>query len=166
MRATTLAPLSRDACDLRHVPDLDARDCGHSRQHLSSCILLLVKQKGAVIMTSSRTAILVGLLAAGTLVAPAFANPYEAGHSEQVRRTVHLNDVDVHTGVGAHVAAWRIWTAASYVCGGDSRPILTLSDTDFNECRNGAVDRALASLNAPMVSAALGRSSPTDIATR
>jgi|SRR5471030_2655041 len=110
------------------------------------------------------TPFVLGLLAAAALAVPSFADPVGIGGSEQVRRTVHLADVDLQTIVGARVAAERIRDAAGYVCGGDSRPILVVSD--FTDCRNHAIDRALASLHAPLVSAALGRSTRTDFAAR
>jgi UrcA family protein len=115
-------------------------------------------------MTLPRTSLVLGLFAAAALAAPALADPNGFGDTEQVGRTVHLADVDLHTIDGAGVAARRIKNAAAYVCGGDSRPLVMVSD--FNACRNQAIDRALASLDAPLVSAALGRSTQTDLAAR
>jgi UrcA family protein len=106
-----------------------------------------------------------GLCAAAAFAAPAIADPYfSIGQTYQVSRTVHLADVNLHTTDGASVAAWRIRRAADYVCGGDQ--LIVRASADFDSCRSGAVDRALAALNAPLVSAALGRPTPTDIAAR
>jgi len=115
-------------------------------------------------MTLPRSSLVLGLFAAAALAAPALADPSGFGETEQVSRTVHLADVDMHTTDGARVAAGRIKNAASDVCGGNSRPILMVSD--FTACRNHAIDRALASLDAPLVSAALGRSTLADLAAR
>jgi UrcA family protein len=115
-------------------------------------------------MTLPRTSLVICLFAAAALAAPALANPSGFGETETVSRTVRLADVDLHTIDGARVAARRIKNAASDVCGGNSRPILMVSD--FTDCRNHAIDRALASLDAPLVSAALGRSTIADLAAR
>jgi UrcA family protein len=113
-------------------------------------------------MTLLRTSLVLGLFAAAALAAPALADPNGFGDTQRVSRTVHLADVDLHTTDGAKVAAWRIRNAAADVCGGDWRS----TAFDFNACRNQAIDRALASLDAPLVSAALGRSTQTDLAAR
>jgi len=115
-------------------------------------------------MTLPRTSLVLGLFAAAALAAPALADPNGFGEIQQVSRTVHVGDVDLHTTDGARVAARRIKNAASYVCGGDSR--LALMSSDFSACRRDAIDRALAAIDAPLVSAALGRSTPTDLAAR
>jgi UrcA family protein len=115
-------------------------------------------------MTLPRTSLVLGLFAAAALAAPALADPNGFGEMQQVSRTVHVGDVDLHTTDGARVAARRIKNAASDVCGGDSRPILMVSD--FAACRNDAIDRALASIDAPLVSAALGRSPQANLAAR
>jgi UrcA family protein len=84
--------------------------------------------------------------------------------SEQVARVVRFSDLDVHTASGAVRAAFRIRQAATFVCGGVTP--FTQGAADFIACRNDAVDRALAQLNAPMVSAALGRPTSSSLAQR
>jgi UrcA family protein len=105
-----------------------------------------------------------GLCAAAAFVAPAIADPSGIGQTYQVSRTVRLADVDLHTTDGAKVAAWRIRRAADYVCGGDE--MIGRMSADFASCRSGAIDRALVTLDAPLVSAALGRPTVTDMAAR
>ena len=96
--------------------------------------------------------------------AAAVASTASADPASQVSRVVQIGDLNLHTQDGAKVAARRIHIAADYVCGGDS--VLWRQGADFFSCRNGAIDRALASLQAPLVSAALGRSTPTGMASR
>ena len=101
---------------------------------------------------------------AATAVASAAAAQSSVANPPVVSRTVHLGDIDLHTQAGAKEAARRIHVAADFVCGGDNT--LWRQDSDFDACRNDAVDRALAALQAPMVSAALGRQTPTGLAAR
>ncbi len=108
--------------------------------------------------------LVLGLFAAAALAAPAVADPSGVGAIERTSRTVHLADVDLHTIDGAKEAASRIKHAADYVCGGDWLEMHMSSD--FSSCRRDAIDRALASLDAPLVSAALGRRTLTDVASR
>ena len=92
------------------------------------------------------------------------AQPSVNSESNQVSRTVHLAGIDLHTQAGAREAARRIHIAADFVCGGDNT--LWRQDSDFTACRNDAIDRALSTLQAPMVSAALGRPTPSGLAAR
>ena len=88
--------------------------------------------------------------------------PYDAVH--QVRKTVRLGDLDLHSQAGAKAAAWRIQIAADYVCGGYNR--IGRQIVDFIPCREDAINRALDTLNQPMVSAAMGRKAPVGMASR
>jgi len=112
-------------------------------------------------MSLHRAFFAIGLIAAGALSSTAFAGGF--GEVQTFSRTVHLSDVDLRTPEGAKVAARRIKNAAEWVCGEDHGPIFA---EDYSTCRNDAIDRALASLNAPMVSAALGRSVSPTLAAR
>jgi UrcA family protein len=85
-------------------------------------------------------------------------------HVYQVRRTVQLRDLDLQSQAGAKTAAWRIQVAADYVCGGDDR--VMRQATDFIPCREDAINRALDTLNQPLVSAAFNRKPPIGIASR
>jgi UrcA family protein len=82
----------------------------------------------------------------------------------QVRWTVRLGDLDLHSQAGAKTAAWRIQLAADYVCGGYNR--IGRQIADFIPCREDAINRALDTLNQPMVSAAMGRKAPVGMASR
>lgn len=82
----------------------------------------------------------------------------------QISRTVQLSDIDVHTPAGAKVAAARIRSAADYVCGGNTS--LWRLDYGYSVCRDAAIDKALASLQAPLVAAALHRQSNVGLAAR
>ena len=75
----------------------------------------------------------------GAAVLAESPGPYDGVY--QVRRAVHLGDLDLHSQAGAKVAAWRIQVAADYVCGGDNR--VTRQSSDFFLCRNDAINRAL-----------------------
>ncbi|MFL5294785.1 MAG: UrcA family protein [Phenylobacterium sp.] len=103
--------------------------------------------------------------AAASLSANAVAGPPATrANDDQIVRTVSLADLNLHTEAGAKVAALRIRLAAAYVCGGDNA--LVRSGSKFNACRSKAMDRALAGVDAPMVLAALGRPTLTDLAQR
>jgi UrcA family protein len=114
-------------------------------------------------MSLHRVSFAIGLIAAGALSSAAFADPSPWGQPQTFSRTVRLADVDLHTVDGAKVAAQRIKNAAEWVCGEDHGPIFA---EDYSTCRNDAIDRALASLNAPLVSAALGRPASPALAAR
>jgi UrcA family protein len=104
------------------------------------------------------TCVGVAVCAAAALASPAAAQPV------QITRVVHVGDLDLHNQADAKIAARRIHVAADFVCGGDN--ILFRQDSSFEQCRDGAIDRALASLQAPLVAAALGRPTPVGLASR
>ena|SRR5215472_1224004 len=111
------------------------------------------------------TSVSLALCVAGGLGSVALADssgPYD--HTYQVRRTVHLRDLDLHSQADAKTAAWRIQVAADYVCGGDNRVMRQAAD--FIPCREDAINRALDTLNQPLVSAAFNRKPPFGIASR
>jgi len=112
-------------------------------------------------MTRFLTSVSLALCAAGGLGGIAAAQPAH-GASEVASRTVQVGDLDLRTKAGAKIAAQRIWIAAAYVCGGDTWPLAF----DYFACRADAIDRAAATLNAPQVSAALGRKTPANLASR
>jgi UrcA family protein len=104
------------------------------------------------------TCVCVAACTAAVFASPAAAQP------EQITRVVHVGDLDLHTQADAKIAARRIHVAADYVCGGDNT--LFRQDWSFDQCRDGAIDRALASLQAPLVAAALGRPASVGLASR
>jgi UrcA family protein len=96
--------------------------------------------------------------------AAAFAAPAAADDPHRITRVVQVGDLDLHSEAGAKQAAFRIHVAADYVCGGDNN--IWRQSMDFDSCRDQAIDRALASIDAPLVSAALGRPTPIGMASR
>ncbi|MGH6963911.1 MAG: UrcA family protein [Phenylobacterium sp.] len=93
--------------------------------------------------------LLAGALAFG-LAAGAQAEPY-AGDTVSVR--VPLNDLNLNHEPGARMALYRIRKAAGYVCGGDpGSPLLKLSAL-YRACQQDSIDRAVATLDHPMVTA-------------
>jgi UrcA family protein len=113
-------------------------------------------------MKRAFTSICLSILAAAAFASTSAADPTQSG--DGLSRVVQVGGLDLHTQAGAKIAARRIHQAADYVCGGDS--LLWRQASTFQDCRNDAIDRALASLKAPMVSAALGRQTPTGMASR
>jgi len=107
------------------------------------------------------TSVSLALCVAGGLGAIAVAHPADSA-MEVVSRTVPVSDLDLNTQAGAKIAAQRIRVAAEYVCGGDTWPLAF----DYFDCRAHAIDRAAASLNAPLVSTALGRKTSAGLASR
>ena len=94
------------------------------------------------------------------------ASPYVAsGVGALIRetQTIRYRDADLHTATGAKAVALRIRNAADFVCGDNP---MRRQESDFLPCREAAVDRALATLGAPMVAAALGRTSGSGLAQR
>ena len=93
---------------------------------------------------------------ATAIVTPALAQP-DPIRPAVVSKTIHFTDAELHTVKGAKTAALRIRNAAAFVCGGDD--IVYWKADNFMPCREDAIDRAVADLHAPLVSAALGRTS-------
>jgi UrcA family protein len=88
-------------------------------------------------------------LAANAQAAPPTA-PY-AGDTVSVR--VSLTDLNLDHEPGARMALYRIRKAAGYVCGGDpGSPLLKLSAL-YRACQRDSVDRAVATLDQPRVTA-------------
>lgn len=109
-------------------------------------------------MTCSSVPAALVLVAAMTAAGSAFAAPLTvSGDNELVTAKVTYVDADLRDPRGSRMLAFRIRQAASDVCGGDST--LVRIGAQFQRCRDGAVDRALNTLSAPMVAQALGRSS-------
>jgi UrcA family protein len=108
--------------------------------------------------------------AALALCAAAFAAPALAGsptsdfETNQPRVEIRYDAAALATADGAAALASRIKDAAALVCGGDS--VIDQQAVDYDVCREGAIDAALSSVRAPMVSEALGRHSLTSLAAR
>lgn len=107
--------------------------------------------------------LLTGALALAVLAAGAPANAASVFmYGEDGRSVVALKyaDADLHTARGAKALALRVRVAAAHVCGGDELAIVRTGD-QFTWCRNAAIDRAIADVNAPLLADALGRSPRT-----
>lgn len=107
----------------------------------------------------------VAVATAAAVSFPVLANPLPGiGPIVQLTRIVRYRVVELRTLEGAKSVAMRIKSAASYVCGGDDQ-LTRIYDDAFIPCREGAIDRALNELRAPMVSAALGRVGGEDLSS-
>jgi UrcA family protein len=115
-------------------------------------------------MTHKVTCAGIALWATVSLTVPALAFPVGNGDTTQVSTAVRYTASDLTTPGGAKALASRIKDAATFVCGGDS--VIDRQAIDYDACRDNAIDGALATLKAPMVSAALGRKVPTGLASR
>jgi UrcA family protein len=96
------------------------------------------------------------LSAALALGAPSNAgNPVMAG--EEQRNVIRLKyaEADLQTIRGAKALAFRLRIAAAAVCGGENPLVRT--GAQFARCREAAIDRAIVTLNAPLLAQALGR---------
>jgi UrcA family protein len=103
-------------------------------------------------------------LLAGTLTlsaALAFGAPSNASSpvlaGDEQRNVVKLKYAgdDLQTVRGAKALALRLRVAAADVCGGEF-PLVRTGD-QFGRCREAAIDRAITTLNAPLLAEALGR---------
>lgn len=102
-------------------------------------------------------AVLAGaVLAAGASAAAAGDRDPFAG-AAPVSITVRASGADLASPRQARALAIRIRAAAATVCGADVEPFVRTGDA-FAACREAAIDHALAGLNAPVLSRALGRS--------
>jgi UrcA family protein len=111
-------------------------------------------------ITASALAFAVALAAA----APALAAPLAvSGDDEKVAVTVRYDDAELRSTDGAAKLAFRIRMAARQVCSGGS-PLVAIG-AHFQSCQHKAIDRAVATLGAPLVADALGRA-PQSVATR
>ena len=108
--------------------------------------------------------LLMGALALSAIAAasePASAaKVYMYGQSGRSVVTLKYADADLHTAQGAKALALRVRVAAAHVCGGDELAIVRTGE-QFTWCRDAAIDRALAGVDAPLLAAALGRAPRT-----
>ncbi|MDB5483490.1 MAG: hypothetical protein JWO83_4543 [Caulobacteraceae bacterium] len=102
------------------------------------------------------------LSAALALGAPANADSPAVASDEQ-RNVIKLKyvEADLQTLQGAKALALRLRVAAADVCGGEL-PLVRTGD-QFVRCREAAIDRAIATLNAPLLAQALGRRNSANI---
>lgn len=96
------------------------------------------------------------LSAALALGAPANAgSPAVAGDEQRNVIRLKYAEADLQTVRGAKALALRLRVAAAEVCGGESPLVRT--GGQFARCREATIDRAIATLNAPLLADALGR---------
>jgi UrcA family protein len=96
--------------------------------------------------------ILTGFALLGSLSAGAI--PAHASEFEQVSTKVYLGDLDLNTNTGAQTAVSRIHRAARDICGPDWDVRDFDSRRQYDQCVAQAEDRAVASIDRPMVTAA------------
>ncbi|HEY3947590.1 UrcA family protein [Phenylobacterium sp.] len=107
-------------------------------------------------MTHTLAPIAMALAVATTFAGAALGAPLRVvDDSDLVTAKVAYADSELHSADGARAVAQRIRTAAWEVCGGARSTVR--SGVRFQQCRSAAIDRALATLSAPMVSEAAGR---------
>ena len=77
---------------------------------------------------------------------------------DTVSVSVRYGDLDISKSAGAETLLRRIDKAAVQICGGKPDQRLLDQRTAFEKCRASTIDRSVAALNAPMVTAAAGGS--------
>jgi UrcA family protein len=112
--------------------------------------------KNLVIDLISRTGI--AALLAASLIAGA-ATAASAAPSEPV--VVRVTSAELATPQGLREVALRLNVAAERACGVDQIPIEVRFSDGFRNCRDDAVNRALAQINDPQVATALHRAPQT-----
>ena len=98
-------------------------------------------------------------LSALVLAASAISTPAAAASMEDPPNiTVSYRDLDISHPQGAAVLLHRLEAAATKACGG--RPDVRVLEevATFDKCRSAALDRAVAQIDAPMLTAAASRS--------
>lgn len=95
------------------------------------------------------------LSAALALGAPSgVGSPAMAGDEQRNVIRLKYAEADLQTVRGAKALALRLRVAAAEVCGGEDPLVRTGSQ--FARCREAAIDRAIATMNAPLLAQALG----------
>ena len=77
---------------------------------------------------------------------------------DTVSVSVRYGDLDISRPAGAEIMLRRIENAAVEVCGGEPDQRDLGQRALFEKCRVSTIDRSVAALDAPMVTAAAGRS--------
>lgn len=105
------------------------------------------------------------LCAAVALAASAAAAPASVQvDNGQAAQAFHYTAADLRTVAGAKAIAVRLRWVASDLCAGHD-PLAHVSD-GVARCREATIDRALATMNAPLVAQALGRPAISALAQR
>lgn len=103
------------------------------------------------------------VLAAGAalaLTASAHAQDLQGQEPGPMSLTVSYGDLDLTHDAGAQALYHRIRHAAERVCGGYPDSQVLALRSPYETCRKEAVERAVKSLHAPMVTAAAGVKTP------
>jgi len=95
--------------------------------------------------------IALGLLGAAPGHAGVIGPLMEQGDTASV--TVQVSDLDLNSREGARAALGRIHVAAQMICGPTPSPVEIARLTRFNACMKADVDKAVASLDRPMLTA-------------
>jgi UrcA family protein len=112
--------------------------------------------------TRSQRAVIAQVLGA-SLLAAASLSIAGAASAQSDATSIHVSyaDLNLRSDQGARSMLERIDDAAMRVCGGQP-DIRQLAERDlFQKCKNQAVDRAVRDLDAPLVTAAAGRTGST-----
>ena len=78
--------------------------------------------------------------------------------ADTVSVSVRYGDLDISKSAGAEIMLRRIDRAAVQICGGKPDQRLLGERAAFEKCRVSTIDRSVDALDAPMVTAAAGRS--------
>jgi UrcA family protein len=90
---------------------------------------------------------------AATALGFAAVSPAAAADPDIVSVRVPIADLNLHSGAGAAAALYRIRAAARTICGADSGRLPLARAALQSACVKSTVDRAVARLDAPMVTA-------------
>lgn len=107
-------------------------------------------------------------LASALTCTAASAEPVGAAHADTVlvRTTAPLGDLDLTTGQGARAALNRINAAATQVCGAKPAPSQLAAHAHYRACKKEAVDRAVAGMDNPLVTALHSTPQPARLAAQ
>ncbi len=86
---------------------------------------------------------------------PAKAETFGAHGAGPMAVTVRYADLDISQAPGARVLLKRITRAASLVCGNEPDRWGAFENVMFRTCRKGAIERAVARVDAPVLAAQL-----------
>jgi UrcA family protein len=89
------------------------------------------------------------ILTASAMAAPAYARPAD----DPVSITVSYADLDIGHPAGAAILLRRVQAAAAQACGGAPDIRLLAETAAFERCRREAVNRAVAEVNSPLLTA-------------
>ncbi|HEX3405835.1 MAG TPA: UrcA family protein [Caulobacteraceae bacterium] len=110
-------------------------------------------------MLTSKFASVAGLIGAAVLAAaigPGATSAFAASPDDQATIRVSVDDLNMTSEAGARVALRRIQHAADEICGGDVTDRSLGEQMQVRQCARAAVERAVASINLPALTAVSG----------